>query len=174
MIRSTLGTLTLALFALGLPMHALAQVAVKDPWVRATVPGQKATGAFMTLTATTPQTLVGVRSPAAGVVELHEMKMEDGVMRMRAISSLTLPAGQGVALSPGGYHVMLIDIKQELNPGQTVPITLIVEGADRQRRNIDLQAPVLPLNARSPGQGAGGSSGHQGHGGSQGHAGHRH
>lgn len=183
MIPPTLRSLTLLLFALVLPLPVLAQVTVKDPWVRATVPGQRATGAFMTLTATTPHALVDVRSPAAGIVELHEMKMEEGVMRMRAIPSLALPAGQGVALSPGGYHVMLIDIKRELNPGQTVPITLVIEGADRQRRSIEIQAPVLPLNARSAGHGSGGPAMHQnhghapgqpGHGNPQGQAGHRH
>ncbi|MFO0120802.1 MAG: copper chaperone PCu(A)C [Burkholderiales bacterium] len=173
MIRSKLSSITLLLCALVLPIPVLAQVVVKDPWVRATVPGQKATGAFMTLTATTPQALVDVRSPAAGIVELHEMKMEDGVMRMRAIPSLALPAGQGVALSPGGYHVMLIDIKRELNPGQTVPITLIIEGPDRLRRSIEIQAPVLPLNARSAGQGSGGSAPHQGHGTAPGPSGHQ-
>ena len=138
-----------------MPLAVQAQVAVKDPWVRATVPGQKATGAFMTLTADSPLSLVEVRSPVAGVVELHEMKMEDGVMRMRAISSLNLPAGTGVPLSPGGHHVMLIDIKSELNPGQTVPLTLVVEGPDRQRKTIEVKAPVLPLNARSAPQGHG-------------------
>lgn len=155
----TTRTLALLVLGLGLPVSTPAQVAVKDPWVRATVPGQRATGAFMTLTAATAQTLIDVRSAAARTVELHEIRLEDGVRRMRAIPSLALPAGQLVTLSPSGHHVMLIDIGQELNPGQMVTLTLTFEGPDRQRRSIDVQAPVRPLNARPAEVGSGGPSG---------------
>lgn len=148
--RRTAAALVLSPVLLGLPLAAQAQVTVKDPWVRATVAGQKATGAFMTLTADSAQSLVEARSPVAGVVEIHEMKMEGGVMRMRAIPSLSLPAGKGVSLAPGGYHVMLMDIKSELKQGQTVPITLVLEGADRQRKSVELQVPVMAVNASAP------------------------
>ena len=102
----------------------LAQVAVADPWVRATVPQQQASGAFMKLTAERGARLVEARSPVAGVVEIHEMAMEGNVMRMRAVPGIDLPAGRAVELRPGGYHVMLMSLKQTLNAGDTVPITL--------------------------------------------------
>ena len=96
---------------------AAAQLVVKDAWVRATVPQQKATGAFMQLTAAQDSKLVSVSSAAVPVVEVHEMKMQDGVMKMRPLPSLSLPAGKAVSLTPGGYHVMLMDLKQQLKPG---------------------------------------------------------
>ena len=128
-------------------LPALAQVTVAEPWVRATVAAQKATGAFMTLTSTQGAKLVGVSSPAAGAVEVHEMKMVDDVMRMRQITALELPAGKPVALSPGGYHLMLLELKQPLKEGATVPLTLEIEDARKVRSKIVVDAPVKPLNA---------------------------
>lgn len=135
-----------------------AQVTVHEPWVRGTVPEQKATGAFMRLTAQTDSHLVSASSPVAGIVEIHEMKMDNGVMRMRAVPGLPLPAGRAVDLAPGGYHVMLIGLKQPLKAGESVPISLVFEGADRQRRTVDVKATVRPLNA--PAQTAQGHAGH--------------
>jgi len=137
-----------ALAALFVVSPAVAQVAVTDPWVRATVPQQQASGAFMTLTAPTGARLVEARSPVAAVVEIHEMAMDGNVMRMRAIPGLDLPAGQPVALQPGGYHVMLMALKQTLNAGDTVPITLVFETADRTRQTVEVKAPVRPLGNR--------------------------
>lgn len=150
----------LALF-LTVPMarSALAQVTVTDPWVRGTVPEQKATGAFMRLTAPVDSRVVEARSPAAGTVEIHEMKMENGVMRMRAVPALALPANQAVDLAPGGYHVMLMGLKQPLKAGDSVPITLVVEGPDKQRRTIEVNAAVRALNAPASGAPAA-SAGH--------------
>lgn len=128
-------------------LPALAQVTVAEPWVRATVAAQKATGAFMTLTSTQGAKLVGVSSPAAGAVEVHEMKMVDDVMRMRQVTALELPAGKPVALSPGGYHLMLLELKQPLKEGATVPLTLEIEDARKVRSKIVVDAPVKPLNA---------------------------
>ncbi|MFS2002007.1 copper chaperone PCu(A)C [Duganella sp. CT11-25] len=128
-------------------LPALAQVTVGEPWVRATVAQQKATGAFMTLTSTQGASLVGASSPAAGVVEVHEMKMVDDVMRMRQIAVLELPAGKPVALSPGGYHLMLLELKQPLKDGDKVPLTLEIEDAQKVRSKIVVEAPVKPLNA---------------------------
>jgi copper(I)-binding protein len=128
-------------------LPALAQVTVGEPWVRATVAQQKATGAFMTLTSTQGVSLVGASSPAAGVVEVHEMKMVDDVMRMRQIAVLELPAGKPVALSPGGYHLMLLELKQPLKDGDKVPLTLEIEDAQKVRSKIVVEAPVRPLNA---------------------------
>lgn len=128
-------------------LPALAQVTVGEPWVRATVAQQKATGAFMTLTSTQGASLVGASSPAAGVVEVHEMKMVDDVMRMRQIAALELPAGKPVALSPGGYHLMLLELKQPLKDGDKVPLTLEIEDAHKVRSKIVVDAPVKPLNS---------------------------
>ena len=128
-------------------LPALAQVTVGEPWVRATVAQQKATGAFMTLTSVQGAKLVAASSPAAGVVEVHEMKMVDDVMRMRQITALELPAGTPVALSPGGYHLMLLELKQPLKDGDKVPLTLEIEDAQNVRSKIVVEAPVKPLNA---------------------------
>jgi len=130
---------------------AFAQVTVADPWVRATVPHQKDTGAFMTITSKENARLVGARSPAAGTVEIHEMKMENNMMMMRAISGLDLPAGKSVELGPGGYHVMLLDIKHQLKEGDRVPLTLIVEGKDKKRRSVAVDAVVRPLKSEPGG-----------------------
>lgn len=127
------------------PVLAAAQVSVSDPWVRATVPQQQASGAFMTLTAPQGARLVEARSPVAATVEVHEMKREGDVMRMRAIPSLELPPGKAVKLEPGGFHVMLMGLKQTLNAGDTVPLTLVIETADRQRQTVEVKAPVRPL-----------------------------
>ena len=128
-------------------LPALAQVTVSAPWVRATVPAQKASGAFMTLTAARPARLVGVSSPVAGLVELHEMKMDSDMMRMRHVDALDLPAGQSIVLQPGGYHLMLLDLKQPLKAGDKVPLTLEIEDAHKVRSKITVDAPVRPLNA---------------------------
>lgn len=117
-----------------------AQVKVDDPWVRATVAQQKATGAFMQLTAAKPVKVVSASSPVAATVEIHEMKMEDGVMKMRAVDALPLPAGQPVALKSGSYHVMLMGLKAPIKAGDTVPLTLVVEGEDKQRSNVEIKA----------------------------------
>lgn len=126
---------------------AHAQVVIKEPWVRATVAEQKATGAFMQLTSQQDMRLVEVKSPAAKIVEIHEMKMDNNVMRMRAINGLALPAGKGVELKPGGYHIMLMELNQGLKEGETVALTLVLEGSDGKRQMIDLKAPVRPLTA---------------------------
>jgi len=126
-----------------------AQVTVKDPWVRATVPAQTATGAFMQLNAVTGARLVEARSPVARTVELHEMAMVNNVMKMRAIPGIELPAGKTVDLGPGGYHVMLIGLKKQIKEGDTVPITLVVAGKDGRRETIEVAAPVRPLHSAS-------------------------
>ena len=140
-----------SLLTLGLAGTAFAQVTVSDPWVRATVVAQKASGAFMKLTATRDTRLVEARSPVAGVVEIHEMALENNVMRMRQIRGLDLPAGKAVELKPGGYHVMLMQLKGPLNVGDTVPITLVFEGPDKARESIEVKASVHALTAAGHG-----------------------
>lgn len=150
-----------ALASLSLAAAAHAQVTLTDPWVRATVPQQKATGAFMRLTAAQDMRLVAASSPVAGITEVHEMKMVDNVMKMRAVPALDLPAGQAVELKPGGYHIMLLDLKQPVAQGASVPLTLVFEGKDGQRQTQELQAPVRALGATAaPAMGHGKHSGH--------------
>lgn len=126
---------------------AHAEVTVAEPWVRATVPTQKATGAFMHLRSDTDARLVSASSPVAGVVEIHEMLMDKDVMKMNRIPGLDLPAGKDVELEPGGYHVMLMDLKAQVKEGDQVPLTLTVENKDGSRQTIELTAPARPLNA---------------------------
>ncbi|MCU6498436.1 copper chaperone PCu(A)C [Rugamonas sp. A1-17] len=128
-------------------LPAFAQVTVSEAWVRGTVAAQKATGAFMTLTSTQDSRLVGASSPAAGVVEVHEMKMVGDVMRMRQIDGLALPAGQPVQLSPGGYHLMMMQLKQPLANGEKIPLTLEFEDAHKVRSKVVVDAVVKPLNS---------------------------
>ena len=121
---------------------ASAEVAVEGAWARASVSGQKATGAFMRLTAPQSLRLVSAQSPVAGVTELHEMKMDGDVMKMRAVPVLPLPAGQTVELKPGGYHVMLMDLKMPLVQGTSVPLTLVFQDAQGTEFRQELQVPV--------------------------------
>ena len=127
-------------------LPALAQTTVKDAWVRGTVAQQKATGAFFSITSAAGGKLVSVSSPAAGVVEIHEMKMDGSTMQMRALpNGLDLPAGKAVHFRPGGYHVMLMDLKAPLAAGQAIAVTLVVEGKDGKKETIVLKAPVRAL-----------------------------
>ena len=139
---------TLASLLLAAAAAVSAQTTVKDAWVRGTVAQQKSTGAFMQITSAQGGTLVSVQSPAAGVVAVHEMAMDGNVMKMRALGAgLELPAGKTVELKPGGYHVMLMDLKQPLASGDSVPLTLVVEGKDGKRETIEVKAPVKALAA---------------------------
>ena len=144
MKRITIAALIFAAFPV------MAQVTVKDPWVRATVSQQKATGAFMQITSAQDARLVEAKSPVAGVVEVHEMSMEKDVMKMRAIPELALPAGKAVELKPGGYHVMLMDLKQQMKEGGTVPLTLVIEGKDKKRSTVEVKASIKPLTTAAP------------------------
>ena len=129
-------------------LPALAQTTVKDAWVRGTVAQQKATGAFFSITSAAGGKLVSVSSPAAGVVEIHEMKMDGSTMQMRALpNGLDLPAGKAVALKPGGLHVMMMDLKAPLAAGQTIAVTLVVEGKDGKKETITVKALVKALGA---------------------------
>ena len=133
-----------------LAQAALAQTTVKDPWVRSTVAEQKATGAFMQITSASGGRLVSASSPAAGVVEIHEMAMDGNTMKMRAVPALDLPAGKAVELKPGGSHVMLMDLKAPLAAGASIDLNLVVEGKDGKRETLALKAPVRALGAAPP------------------------
>ena len=122
-----------------------ASVKVDGAWARATVQGQQGTGAFMNITAGEGTRLVGVSTPVAGVAEVHEMKMEGDVMKMRAIPALDLPAGKTVQLKPGSYHVMLMDLKRPLLKDSTLPVTLRFKNAAGVESQLNLIVPVATV-----------------------------
>jgi len=146
--------LAAAACALGLLGTAHAQhVKVQGAWVRASVPGQSGTGGFMTLTAPVALRLVGVATPVAATAEVHEMRMDGDVMRMRAVDGLDLPAGTPVQLKPGGYHLMLTGLRQALTKGTTVPVTLVLRDAQGAEHRQALRLPVAaaaPAAATTP------------------------
>jgi copper(I)-binding protein len=125
---------------LGLGSSAFAQVTVDRAWVRATVPNQSATGAFMRMTADKDVELLSVRSPVAGLAEVHEMTMDNGIMRMRAVGRLQLKTGQFVELKSGGYHLMMLELKQQIKKGDTVPLTLEFKAADGSISKVEVKA----------------------------------
>jgi copper(I)-binding protein len=136
--------LIVAALAAAFTASAFAQnVTITDAWARATVQGQKATGAFMKITAKENAKLIAGSSPVAGVVEIHEMKMDKDVMKMAALpNGLDLPAGKAVELKLGGYHVMLMDLKSPLLKDTTVPVTLTFQDAKGVKSSMELKVPV--------------------------------
>ncbi len=153
-VRILIGSrlVAVALIALAAAAGAAdAQLEVKNAWVRGTVQGQTATGAFMQLKSPAGGTLVGVASPAAGAAEIHAMRMEGDLMRMRAVPQLDLPAGRTVELTSGGYHVMLLDLKRALKKGDIVPIKLTLKGKDGTVQEIEVKAEVRDLTAAGGG-----------------------
>jgi copper(I)-binding protein len=131
---------------------AHAEVTVKEPWVRGTVASQKATGAFMQLTSTEPVRLIEAQSSAAKIVEIHEMRMEGDRMMMKAVPGIDLVPGQALELKPGSYHVMLIDLVKPLNVGDKVLLTMVLEGKDKKRIQVQVHAEVRALNAKPAAQ----------------------
>ncbi|ODP32804.1 copper chaperone PCu(A)C [Pandoraea sp. ISTKB] len=153
-------------FSLGLgAVSAMAQTAkvdVSDAWARGTVPGQTSSAVYMTLQAHQPTTLLSVSTPAAANAEVHEMKLEGTLMKMRALpKGLPLDANKPVELKPGSYHIMLTDLKAPLKKGDTVPVTLKFETADHKTSEQQVQATVRDLTAAAP---AGGGMAGMAHG----------
>ena len=144
--KSRFSPLLLGAALLGLAFQVSAQTQVDDAWVRATVAGQQATGAFMTLTASTDSKLIEVQSPAAKLVQVHQMSMHNDVMSMKEVKSVDLPAGKPVSLDPHGYHVMLMDLVAQVKEGDKVPLTLIIENAKGEKESVQVEAPVRALN----------------------------
>lgn len=141
---------TLLSLILGITLGASAHadtVKIENPWVRATAPGQKVAGGFMKLTADADMTLVGGSSPISKTFELHFMRMDNGVMEMRQMQEIKLPKGQSVSLEPGNLHVMFIGLKSQIKPGQKVPVTLIVKGADGKEQKIAVEAEAYKPGA---------------------------
>ena len=141
----------LALCVAAVSTAAFAQVTASDAWVRATVPVQKTAGAFLTLQSSKAARLVGASTPAAGSVEMHKMEMVGQTMKMQAVDAIELPAGAKVDLAKAGYHLMFLDLKQQLKEGDTVPVTLTVEDAAKKRDTVVVNVPVKPIGYSAPG-----------------------
>jgi len=148
-MKLVIRTIVAAALMVAASAHAQTNVSVKDAWVRATVPTQKATGAFMQLQAAKDSKFVSASSPLTPNVEVHEMAMQGDVMRMRQVQSLDLPAGKTVELKPGGYHIMLLNLKAQVKEGETVPFTLVFEGKDGKRETVEIKAPVKSLTSQA-------------------------
>lgn len=144
------GMLLLALLCVAqTQVQAQAQsVTVKDAWIRGTVQGQNATGAFMELTGKSNARLIGVTTPLTKSAEVHNMTMENGVMKMFPVDGLEVPAGKTVRLAPGGYHVMLTNLQKPLNAGDKVPMKLTFELADKKRETVDLSVEVRDIKGQ--------------------------
>jgi hypothetical protein len=126
---------------------AHAQVTIEEPWIRATAPGQTVAGGYMKLRSANLSALVGVTTPLTARAQIHEMSMDAGVMKMRPVPKIDLPAGKTVELKPGGYHLMLMNLERPLRDGETVPITLVFEGPDKKRERIEVNARVRDVRA---------------------------
>lgn len=124
-----------------------ADVQVEGAWSRATAPGQDAGMVDMSITSKQDGTLVGLSSPACKSVELHSMTHEDGMMKMREVKELALPAGKRISLGESGYHLMLIGLKAPLEAGGNVPLTLTVRMANKRMAKVEVNAEVRPLAA---------------------------
>lgn len=127
-------------------------IQVENAWTRATAPGQDMAGADLTITSKQAATLVGVSSPVCKTVELHSMSMshDNGMMKMREVESIALPAGKPVNLREGGYHLMLNGLKAPLKAGGSVPLTLHIKMANKGMVKIEVQAEVKPLTTPQP------------------------
>ena len=135
----------LAALLLSVPFAIVAQpvtVKVERAWARSTVQGQDSSGAYMTLTAAEPLTLLGAATPAAGIVEIHQMKMEGDVMKMRAVDKLAMKPGVPLQFAPNGYHFMLMDLKAPFQAGSTIRMTLRLRDAKGAERTQEVAVPV--------------------------------
>lgn len=143
MTKFNQGAGLLAALLLSAAAHA-GDILIEGAWSRATAPGQNSGMADMTITSKHAATLVGVSSPAAKTVELHIMTHDDGMMKMREVKAIALPAGKNVNLGNSGYHLMLIGLKAPLKAGDFVPLTLSIK-VDKAIVKVEASAEVRPL-----------------------------
>lgn len=127
-----------------------ADIKVDGAWARATAPGQEVAMADLSITSDQPAQLVGITSPVCKTVEIHSMTHDNGMMKMRQVQSLDLPAGKRVNLGLGGYHLMLIGLKTPLKLGDSVPLTLNIKGAGKAIVKVEAAAEVKPLTEAAP------------------------
>jgi copper(I)-binding protein len=140
--------------ALAVPLAAGAAESVKvaNAWVRAPAPGQPTAAAYLDLTTDRNLALVGVGSPAAGRVEMHSTVVDSGIMRMRALPQIELPAGQTVKLAPGGTHLMLLELKRPMKGGDAVPLVLRLQPTGAGQSSITTVTVQAEVRAGAPEQ----------------------
>ncbi|MCB2106784.1 MAG: copper chaperone PCu(A)C [Rhodobacteraceae bacterium] len=126
-----------------------ADISVSQAWMRATIGAGGNSAAYMTIAnaGSAADVLTGVTTPVAGMADVHQTVEDNGMMKMEAVPKLEIPAGGSVSLSPGGYHVMVMQVGKKLTAGDTVPMTLTFERAGA----VDIDVPVVPLGASGPG-----------------------
>jgi len=125
-------------------------IQIIDPRAKASVPGAMVSAAYLRITSPTAVKLMSVDSPAAGVTEMHAMALNDGVMRMHAVDAVDVPAGGSFEFKPGGYHIMLMQLKQPLKPGDKVPLVLTFEDAAKKKQVLHASALVIGDDAVAP------------------------
>jgi len=130
--------------AASLPAWA-AQISVADAWVRATMPGQPVGGAYMQIRSDADARLIGVSSSVVPRVEVHEMTMDGDMMRMREVKAVELPKGKTVSLEPGGFHIMLMNLKKPIVVGDSIPLTLVIE-PDGKRQTVEVKAEARAMD----------------------------
>ena len=126
----------------GLAAQAAEPVTISNAWARATMPGQPVGAAYLDLHSRVKASLTKVESPLAQSVELHQMSMKNGVMEMRMLDQLPLPADKTVSLAPGGNHLMLFGLRKPLSKGESLPLTLTIQTADGKSIRLEVNAPV--------------------------------
>jgi copper(I)-binding protein len=129
---------------------ANAQISIDNAWTRSTVPGQNATGAFMTIASEKPLALVKASSTLIKNVEVHEMKMDAGVMKMREVKAIDVVPGKVTELKPGGYHIMLMGLEAPLVAGSKVPLTLTFKDKNNVETKVNIDADVRELSRSMP------------------------
>lgn len=139
-------SMTVTAMVLSINAAAYAEVQIKDPWVRSTIPQQTVTGVFFQITSTENAKLIKVEAKGVATAEIHEMKIVGDVMKMREVGTLPLPAGKTVELKPGSYHVMLTGLKKAIKVGEELPLTLTVEGAKKKLQTIEIKAKARALD----------------------------
>ncbi len=125
-----------------------ANISVSDAWARATMPGQKVSGAYMQIQSDVDARLVSASSPAIPRVEVHEMKMDGDVMRMREVKAIELPKGKTVTLEPGGFHIMLMNLQKPIAAGDVIPLKLVVESGGKQQ-TVEVKAEARASGSAS-------------------------
>ncbi len=122
------------------------EISVTDAWTRAGAPGQKVAGIYFDIVSAVDAKLIAVETEIAQVAEFHWMTVENGTMRMRAVLAVVLPAGKTVSFKPGGFHVMLFDLRQRLHAGERIPILLLVEDVNGRQTELKIEVDVRNLD----------------------------
>ncbi|MDO8414465.1 MAG: copper chaperone PCu(A)C [Gallionellaceae bacterium] len=122
-----------------------AEVAISGAWARATAPGQDSAAVYLHITSQRSTQIIAVTSPLADNAEIHSMSHENGMMKMRTLEKLPLPAKQEVVLGSGGNHLMLMGLKNPLKVGDLVPLTFTLQFSDKHKKKVTVKAEVKPL-----------------------------